>query len=447
MMKKVKMYIDFYRYLVWINPKSAIKWVISLMLLILSTVIFIQTHNNGIVFEGVGIASILLFVISVVKLLYDIFARLREIHFFTAKNRALKIVRHSHIVKGDDLIPLNEIVGKTSKHTNYETLLFNHKPESAVIVSKELNTFLRANDVKLVLKRSHTKKVNRHIKTNLPILKPFFEFTYYHSKMNNQLFFNDHLLSLASDPSVNKQTLDIYKGNYYQYFLTNSISTGAIFRESDEINIFDVRQFYPCVYDKGNHQFVLNPLSTSIFSNTIGASTIAITKDHHIVIRRQGSKNMQSRGLLAPTGSGSIRFKDLKNESLFETITSAMQRELLEENPVLDRKINVNTMGESIILGYFRWLKLGGKPEFVGLTFLNVDYHELSINEEELKINEHSSTCLVYEIQDLDDLIKVIDDWLNLEDLSIPLWVNLICLKQFIIENPEKLKVFINLKT
>lgn len=136
-------------------------------------------------------------------------------------------------------------------------------------------------------------------------------------------------------------------------------------------------------------------------------------------------------------------YKDLdkKRFSLKESIKNAMDRELTEENSILKSA----KISESKVLGFFRWVRRSGKPEFVGITKLDNRVDELTANYQEV------DTKLTYYFKDINDFANIIDEILNFTDtskknpriLSVPLKMNLLILKEYFVNNKEGLKQFI----
>lgn len=84
-----------------------------------------------------------------------------------------------------------------------------------------------------------------------------------------------------------------------------------------------------------------------------------------------------STGLLVASGSGSADWDDAKRfigheNGMREAIVYGMERELWEEsNGSRENKFNkFRNQIDTRITGYFRWLKKGGKSEFVGVSRL-----------------------------------------------------------------------------
>jgi len=117
-------------------------------------------------------------------------------------------------------------------------------------------------------------------------------------------------------------------------------------------------------------------------SNHIGVSTLAFTSDGKMVITIQSAESAQSAKLLAPSGSGSADLNDLKQQpKTFQTfIASAMERELLEECGIIN---DGDELGKAHLIGFARLLNRGGKPEFFGVSFLNVPFDSLRITSKE----------------------------------------------------------------
>jgi hypothetical protein len=121
----------------------------------------------------------------------------------------------------------------------------------------------------------------------------------------------------------------------------------------------------------------LQRLSDSQLANAIGVSTLAFTTDGKVGIILQSASNNSAGGELAPSGSGSLDLRDLprrgnRRDRLVDVVTHGMERELCEEGSIRPSEI-----AWTIVLGYFRWMEKGAKPEYVGITKLNKHSREL----------------------------------------------------------------------
>ncbi|MGQ5264422.1 hypothetical protein ACTWLT_27105 [Micromonospora sp. ZYX-F-536] len=185
---------------------------------------------------------------------------------------------------------------------------------------------------------------------------------------NGKLVRQDEDLTL--DIVVNGGSLSLSLTDYFSTVCSNYLTgrrvidrrTGATLVEGTDLFIRD-----------GD----LLPLDENNQANVIGVSTLALTTDGKLVLTTQGSQTPSSAGLSAPGGSGSVDLNDIrgpgsKGQSLVHFIACAMQRELVEEASVSYREIEWTE-----VLGYFRWLNMGGKPEYVGVTKLTLSSDEL----------------------------------------------------------------------
>jgi hypothetical protein len=119
-------------------------------------------------------------------------------------------------------------------------------------------------------------------------------------------------------------------------------------------------------------------LASSGMANIIGISTLAFTTDEVLLMVWQSARNAASGKLLAPSGSGSLEPKDLEaagpDASLQDVLRHGMEREFSEETGV-----STDTVIDTRVIGFGRWLERGAKPEFFGVTRLNISSQHSSI--------------------------------------------------------------------
>ncbi len=109
--------------------------------------------------------------------------------------------------------------------------------------------------------------------------------------------------------------------------------------------------------------------------NGVGSSVIALTTDARVVLVRQSRKNESSRGLLAPSGSGSLEPADFRGASdlaVAELAANGGTRELAEETG-----IPLGSVTGSEFLGFGRWLEKAAKPELFTLVTLGISSHDV----------------------------------------------------------------------
>lgn len=114
-------------------------------------------------------------------------------------------------------------------------------------------------------------------------------------------------------------------------------------------------------------------------ANEPGVTTLCIKENGSILLWRQNNLAQCSTGQLVASGSGSANWGDCRDflndpekNGLRKAVIRGMERELWEESVgqrgISDRKFYENL--DTRITGYFRWLKKGGKAEFVGVSRL-----------------------------------------------------------------------------
>jgi hypothetical protein len=121
----------------------------------------------------------------------------------------------------------------------------------------------------------------------------------------------------------------------------------------------------------------IHSLADGRLANQVGISTIGITTDGRAVLVMQAPKALSSAGLRAPSGSGSVDMIDVRRSRktgnrLNDLLITAMERELYEES-----HIGYSEIEWTMVLGYFRWLNKGAKPEYVGVSKLRRTSDEL----------------------------------------------------------------------
>lgn len=318
--------------------------------------------------------------------------------------------------------------------------------------SDKLNSKLRdsfKSRIEIIISSKKEKKIKNYIGNNYSNLSKILYHKYNNAQNKANGFFNESKLSLYENLIIEDSVVYCNKSCYYDSFLTNE-NAGNIFYDENDSVLFSLKDKFPIDYE----DYSLKELSESNeINNHIGISTIALTKDNHIYYWIQSDKNQQSKKLKAPSGSGSFDYSDIvkisKKANLYYSLTKAMDRELIEES--LDSKMTNKNRKKYIqntkILGYFRWIDRGGKPEFVGITKLNVDYIELQANINEVikkNPNKFKKTLSTDEdnkkINNVPELIEWINRQMTSEYNSLPYYYNLKCIKEYCNSNKEELE-------
>lgn len=441
------MTFDFYKYLFFLNRNEGISLIINLLIFSISLVTLIYSNQDySELFTEFNISVLILVAYSLFNFIWDLIGKYQEIQGFTGKNPEIEMTSKTKLIKDDHVFNFGNITGEQRGTWTYENYSPDGIQHNTVIRSKEIDVVLWDKDFELKVTPNREKVVREFILKNKEIITPFFQYKYFNSKKNNQLFFNESKLCMGSDFNPKSGYINCFKGSYFNSFLTNEISSSALKRTSDAIVIYDASNFYPCKYNHTNEKYDLHNMdSDTPMNNHIGVSTLAITKDNYLVIRKQGSSSLQNINKYVPTGSGSCDWTDIQGDSFIATIKYAMKRELWEENGGKEIGSSINEFGETKVLGYFRWLKRGGKPEFVGITRLNYDLNELNPNQEELvnlSTKHEKDTFYIESMNDLSENIETIKD---MENISLPLAITLDALQRYCTERPAELNEFLNL--
>lgn len=219
----------------------------------------------------------------------------------------------------------------------------------------------------------------------------------------------DLLLSsvLSEDNAVGKKNLsdlqlvEVEKTDYFSNLTTNDQIFSRLF-SCDYSSVFHGKDMTVDCFG------ALYNLSQSPAANIIGVNTLAITSDGYLVINIQNNHNDVNNHNFVPSGSGSSDFNDLKACLQIEKdgsewvrnglklkkkytcefkkfITYGMLRELAEESHLCKHK-DKKAFGKFIttylpstyICGYIRLLNRGGKPDFFGVTFLDMDKEDVA---------------------------------------------------------------------
>ncbi|MBS1229771.1 MAG: hypothetical protein H6R17_3048 [Proteobacteria bacterium] len=228
------------------------------------------------------------------------------------------------------------------------------------------------------------------------------------------LVFDADKLRLGSDLLLNKGKLpkrvEIQKTRYFSGLATNDVS----YLEVNSRPVSDLYSPLKSIYDgfslfltQIGERLTLAQLAGSRCSNHLGVSTMAVTRDGVVLITGQSSHNIQSRRLLAPSGSGSVDWRDLgQSNDLLAVVRRAAERELTEECGFKAGRYPMKTS----VIGFARLVHRGGKPEFFCLT-------EIDENAGDLELAHGHDEKLFTAFNHSDQMYREIDlDPLNIEE-------------------------------
>lgn len=286
------------------------------------------------------------------------------------------------------------------------------------IYSPALNSLLSTAGCTIETTFSHEKRVEleRYIKSYADMLLPFLNLQRGALGKRGAAFFNEEKLCMASEieqTADGRWQVQLCDGNYYNSFLTNGIYDRCIPLKNN-------RTLTSPLYC-ANYPIPL--LDSSLLGNHIGVSTLAVSSNGYVLLMPQNSHSAMGSGLLAPSGSGSVDMKDYKPHlDLKSCIVKAVERELKEESGLHPRHIE-----RTVIVGFYRDVEQGGKPEFCCLSFLDCDHNELASVVEHNSENHGDGSYLLRFFEGGKVAQKEVDHFMeeHMQELSAKLLLNL----------------------
>ncbi len=319
-------------------------------------------------------------------------------------------------------IKIDESLARTHKEITIQEL------GTKVIINPSL-TKLLISDAHIAISTivSHQKKVERYIYQNQHTLMHFLKCKWH--EMAKGAFYNEKKLCMASEIEHYKDGYKVMlsKGCYYNTYLTNEIYNLKLAHQSSMDLLAPLNStIYP-----------IKPLGDSYFSNHIGVSTLCLTTDGYIILLRHNNRTAIDAKKIHPTASGSSDYKDLnKSQTDFrECIINSTIRELKEETDIPERFI-----GKTKVIGYYRNISRGGKPEFCCLTNLLGNRYEIkehinplgneAVNEViDIPILRNGSFCE----ENINHLIS------NPQEISVSFYMNYYFLQQYLLTKPAEI--------
>ncbi len=388
---------------------------------------FIGLISDLIDFPDRNIISIIIFSISIFVSILSLILDIRRSG--EEKEKYSEDVPNDHVTK---LTKLNI----TDEYTNSGYIIKDFCNKYVALYSDKINKLIRNENLNNSFEIIKSKAI-------LPSAAKLFAPKIIKDRLTERrgTFFNDKKIRLRTDlTSTNnksKSPIQLQKTDYYSGICTNEMTGKEVKRkENNDLveTIYDGYSFF-C----NNNTLLKLEDSNNKCSNHIGVSTLAISMDKKIVISKQSGRTIVYRNKLVPTGSGSADYRDFKSKqnkfNFKTTLIKAMNRELLEETSLKKEKgLEVKTK----LIGYARLLDRGGKPDFFGVSFLNVNFEKIKVSGvEKLYIDIHKEIEVMgYTVK---DFLKSIESYeeKNKQCFSLPLYLNIQFLKQFIEENNE----------
>jgi hypothetical protein len=229
-------------------------------------------------------------------------------------------------------------------------------------------------------------------------------------------------IRLCSDLGLRTVSVDIQRTKYSSFIVTNNLANEDL-REPGRRTVLRGEDV---VLHAGALPVLDNPDKCS---NHVGVDVLACIGGDHLLVTKQSPRNMLSKGLWAPSGSGSADWADLLHDDLLATARGAMQREMSEE---LDLR---NLESDIKVVGYARLEHLGGKPQFYGVARISAAVPGIRRSEERYVDDHHRIEFrrhdgrggLLTAIQQFEEAFG--------DAISMPLHMNFLMLRQWLAED------------
>ncbi len=323
---------------------------------------------------------------------------------------------------------------ETDNSLGFKVHIYGDEP---VFSSETIDQAIRTQDFTLHEDNRKKDRVSEYIERNRINLIGIIHLKKKISEKEDTEFFNDAKFCLSRNISIKEKNAYYHQGSYFDTYLTNELSLSVL--ENEGSPALDFRSSFPASRtDEG--RLTLSTLALSGMDDHVGISTLALSRDGFLIMWQQSHRAEQSQLLRVPTGSGSSDFSDLRGNSLNLTIAYGMQREVTEETLLKKKGFKPEEIGSTRLLGFFRWVRRGGKPEFVGITRLNLEADELWPDWTELETapgKHFRISCKTS--SDLTGAIERIKDW---PEMSIPLIHIIHCLESLLKSNPSYITDF-----
>jgi hypothetical protein len=184
--------------------------------------------------------------------------------------------------------------------------------------------------------------------------------------------FNGDVVGVYSwtvDDSTGALSVGLRPCGYHDFIATNVMSQYDV-----KIGMTTVQKGQRLYIDRFGR---LRSFEQSGLANIVGISTLAFSADGQLLIVQQTAKNVGSRSLRAPSGSGALEGRDVvevgENTTLQDVIVRGAERELIEECNLEPGWIN----DSKAVIGCGRWLTRGAMPEFSAVSLVDKDASEL----------------------------------------------------------------------
>lgn len=424
---KIHMWFDYLRYLIFLQQGETVRVFLGIIIFLLS-VYFLQ-HDLLSRFEHEGSEAIN-FVISliIIKFLWEIYITQKDVKSYFNIQRS--------ILRNNLTKPLVQ-PGEKERAAGFKPIEIPTNKADLIFVSKEINDYIQTTPLLITISNIKIRHINNYIQKHREILLQYLNHYFFTSLHQNRQFTNDKKLCLSRDVSLNSHHVVCHYGGYYDSFVTNQVSGTTLVIKDKIHTTITTEHIFPSREDENGTKYLYD-VASSQMNDHLGCSTIGFTSDNYFLIWVQSSATQFNKNMLIPTGSGSSNASDLTNHNLQKTVIKTMERELLEET-LSDKPVDRSQI-KTMILGFYRWVTRGGKPEFTGITKLPQTADQYKPDPREARTEKSAS--LKFKVESINDLPQILDQIRKRDHLSTPLYMCLYQLEEMYKNHKEKLADF-----
>lgn len=425
---KLKMWRDYLQYLVFLQQGETLR--ILLEILIFAASVYLLHHDLiSKYLEGHGEQTIsIIAILIIIKFIWEAYTTKNDINSYFHIQRS--------ILRNNLTKPFVQ-PGKKEQEVGFEAIEIPGNKADLIFASEKLSRFITTTPLTINISDAKKQNINKYIQRHREILLQYLNHYFFTSLHNNRPFTNDKKLCLSKDITLSSTHVTCHPGGYYDSFVTNQVAGTTLFIKDKVHTTITTEHIFPSEEDEDGKHYLYN-IASSQMNDHIGCSTIGFTSDHYLILWVQGSHTQFNSNLLIPTGSGSCNFSDLTSHNLQKTVIKAMERELDEEtitNPEVNKDLN-----RTKLLGFYRWVTRGGKPEFTGITRLPGTSQQYKPNPKEARTDKQSE--LKIEVKSIDDLPSAIKEIRQREKVSTPLYMCLYQLEKMYQTHKQELENF-----
>jgi hypothetical protein len=360
---------------------------------------------------------------------------------------APKLDAEVHHVRRDQLRTLQ--ASTEEEADGFTVLRHGAMSDHLILYSSHFNSWLRKNRLPGHRDQSEGAHVWAYLQSHAVQLAAVLRHVQYCSARGYQYFSNEAKIGIASPIHSKVQSVACFRTDYFSSVLTNDIwlQRFCVTRGCSSQEFFSAPELPLSGSADPGQSSRLRNFGSYAYSNHLGASTLAITDDFVLQLWRQSHQAQQSGGLIAPSGSGSCDWRDALGASTLNQIAiKAMNREVWEES--LRRgahRLGIDSMiRATALIGYFRDIRRGGLPGFLGLTRLRANAHDLFPDVREVTRADEMELAL--HVPTLGDLRRKVGQLIEARTISLPLWANCLALLDLIEEDPDFVQQFIGFR-